>query len=874
MKTSNPLPPKWIGKLLHRLCKPELMEEIEGDLLEFYRDWLTRYSPSKANRLFVLHAIKFLRPFALKSPFQTSSLNQNFMLKTHFKTARRQLIKNKGYSFLNIAGLSLGMVVVLLIALWTHDELSFNKHHENYDRLARVMQNQTFSGGEIQTWRGQALQLAPELRTTYGDHFEHISMASFQGENTLFHKLKALKQRGIFMESTAPEMLTLEMIHGTRKGLAELNSILISESCSKAFFGNEDPINKVIRIDDMPDVKVTGVYMDLPANSTFAEVNYIGSWELFATTLPEWLNWGNSWFQTIVQIGEHKEMEEVSKAIKNVKLNRISEESGLRFKPELFLHPMSKWHLYSSFKQGQNTGGRVQYVWIFAIVAGFVLILACINFMNLTTARSEKRAKEVGVRKAIGSGRKQLMSQFFIESFMVVVIAFIIGLAITLIILPAFNDLTGKQVQVLWSSPIFWTLCVSSILLTGLVAGSYPALYLSSFNAVRALKGAFNFNRSTVLPRKVLVTVQFTSSIVFIIGTLVVLRQVEFVKNRPIGYEKDQLITVPLKSEEIRNKFEVFRNDLLQNGLAKEVSRSSTSIAQTFVTNSGMSWEGKDPDMQDEFVTVRINHEFGESVGWNVIKGRDFSRAYSTDSAGFVINKTAAEYMGLQDPVGQKVRWGVHGTYTILGVVDDMISQSPYEPVKQTIFFLNYKGPGRTNLANIKLTGVAGPKESIAVIEQIYKKYDDVNIFEYDFVDEQYAEKFESEERVGKLITSFAVLAILISCLGLFGMSYFVVQRRQKEIGVRKVLGASVISLWKILSKEFVVLVLLSSFIASSLAYYFASNWLQQFEYRTTLSMWIFVTAAIGALFIAISTVSYNTIKAAILSPVRTIRTE
>ena len=871
MKSHSPNPPKWTSWLLRRLCKLQLLEEMEGDLLEFYLHWVKAYGASKANRLYIRHTIKFLRPYALKSISIASIINSNFMLKNHFKIAWRHLSNNKPYSLLNISGLAMGMTVAMLIGLWVWDEISFNKYHQNYDRIAQVMQNQTFNGSEIQTRDGEALQLGPELRNSYGEYFKYITMASYIRNHTLLHKEKALTKIGIFMDPEAPEMLTLKMLDGNLTGLTEPYSILLSESTAKAFYGNEDPMNKIIQIDDMSEVKVTGVYQDLPHNSTFSDLDFISSWELYVKGLPEWLGWGNSWFQTYVQLADNAEMTRVSKVIKNAKLNQVSEEAAAIFKPELFLHPMAKWHLYSEFEGGVSVGGRIQYVWLFGIIGVFVLILGCINFMNLSTARSENRAKEVGVRKAIGSNRNQLINQFFIESLLVAVLAFIVSLFCVQLILPYFNEVAGKDISILWSNPLFWFLGIGFVLLVGIFAGSYPALYLSSFGAINVLKGTFRVGRLATVPRRVLVVVQFTVSITLIIGTIIVFQQIQFVKNRPIGYNQKHLITVPIKSKEINKHYDAFRNDLLQTGVVGEVAKSGTPITQTFTTNSGFTWKGKDPDMQEEFVTDRITHEFGKTIGWQILKGRDFSRDHETDLFGLVINEAAAEYMGFEHPVGEKLKWGENGSYTIIGVVKNIITQSPYSPIKPTFFFIDYN---RSNVANIKIRPNTRVSDALAKIESVFKKYDPVSPFEYNFSDQEYAKYFGNEERISKLASFFAILAILISCLGLFGLASFVSQQRTKEIGIRKVLGASVPNLWRMLSKDFFILVILSCLMAAPIAWYFLEEWLQKYEYHTEISYWVFVISSMSALLISILTVSFHAIKAATANPVNSLRSE
>lgn len=795
------------------------------------------------------------------------------MLKNYLKIALRSLGRNRASSVINIGGLAIGMSVALLIGLWITNELSFDKYHRNYERIARVMQNQTF-GNEVQTWGSQAWQLGPELRTRYGSNFRHVVLSSFSGDQLLALGDKRIVQQGMFMEPEAIDLLTLHMIKGNRTALQDLNSIILSQTAAHALFNNADPIGQLIKLNNKLNVKVTGVYKDLPDNTSFANIKCIAPWQLMTASDNNFkrLTWGNSWFQVLVEIADNTTMQQVSNNIKWSKYKRVLvEDDDARFKPEIFLHPMSRWHLYNDFKNGKNTGGEIQYLWLFGIIGGIVLLLACINFMNLSTARSEKRAKEVGIRKTIGSMRSQLIGQFYSESLVVSLFAFLLSLVLVVLMLPFFNEIAGRKMALPWLAPVFWITGTGFTILTGLIAGSYPALYLSSFRPVKVLKGTFKAGRLAALPRKALVVVQFSASVALVIATIIVFRQIEHARSRPIGYNNNGLFTIPIKSDELKTHFDAFRSDLLQTGAVEEVASSESPITATFTTNSGYNWPGKDPSLQDEFVTVAITPEFGRAMNWHLKQGRDFSRAFAGDSTGFVINESAAKYMGLTNPVGQQMKWGENGMYTIIGVVEDMITQSPYQPVKQMIFY-QYKG--RLNFADVKLKPTAVTGQALQQIAAVYKKYDAVNPFEYRFMDQEYEKKFIGEKRIGKLAGFFATLAILISCLGLFGLASFVAEQRTKEIGVRKVLGATVFNVWQLLSKEFVVLVLIAVFIASPLAWYFMHNWLQNFAYRANLGWDIFALSGTGALLITLLTVSFQSVKAALTNPVKSLRTE
>jgi len=553
-------------------------------------------------------------------------------------------------------------------------------------------------------------------------------------------------------------------------------------------------------------------------------------------------------------------------------MDAVRNKDDARFKPAIFLQPMSKWHLYSDFKDGVNIGGRIQYVWLFGIIGVFVLLLACINFMNLSTARSEKRAREVGIRKAIGSIRSQLIIQFYGESLLIAVCAFLLALLFVVLSLPFFNDIAGKRMSVLWGNPLFWLIAIGFILFTGLIAGSYPALYLSSFRPVKVLKGTFKVGRLAAAPRKVLVVVQFAVSAILIVGTMVVFQQIQHAKNRPVGYSRNGLINVFLQTDNLNKQYDALRNDLLASGAIVNMAEAEARVSDIYITNSGLKWRSKDPNLQEDFTTLAVSSDFGKTVGWKIKEGRDFSAAYKSDSSGFIINEAAAKFMGFKHAVGETMEWGPNGKFKIIGVVKDMVTRSPYEPIKQTYFYL----PRWQHLNNviIKINPGLSAHDALIKIGAIFKKYDPGSPFNYQFVDEAYAKKFDNEERVGKLASSFAGLAVFISCLGLFGMASFMAEQRIKEIGVRKVLGASIFSLWRLLSKDFVQLVVISLIIAIPVSYYFMHKWLQNYQYRAEIAWWIFAVTAFGAVTITLLTVSYQSIKAALANPVKSLKTE
>ena len=790
------------------------------------------------------------------------------MFKSYIKIAWRNFTRNRMASIINIGGLSIGMAVALLIGLWMNEEMSFNSVHANYTKIVQVMQHQRFNG-DIHTDKAIPMPLAPALRDAFGPDFRYIVLSSWNNAHILKVGTKSFSRKGNFMEPAAPDMLSLTIIHGSAKGLQDPSSILLAASVAQTMFGNEDATGKIITLDSSP-LKVTGVYKDIPSSSSFNNLDFIAPWQMYAAMEENKAaagDWNQNSFQLFAQVADNRNIQEVSAKIKDIKARAPGVDSA-SLNPVVFLQPMSRWHLYADFKNGINTGGAIGYVRLFGLIGIFVLLLACINFMNLSTARSEKRAREVGVRKAVGSLRRQLVLQFYTESVMVAASAFVLSLLLVELALPLFNTIAGKEMRILWNNPLFWISGISFSLITGLVAGSYPAIYLSSFQPVTVLKGVINAGKATVAPRKVLVIVQFAVSVVMVIGTVVVYRQVQFAQNRPAGYNTTGLMVLRPYSEDYHQHFKALRNDLLQSGMVSAIAESGNSITRGSRTVGGLQWRGKTPGLQDEFNSCGVSTDYGKTVGWQFTEGRDFSGQLATDSSAIIINEAAAKYMGLSHPIGETVTWDKK--YVVIGVIKNVVMTSPYEPVKQAV----YTQMADAGYLNIKIKPGAPTSEAVAKIEAICKKYSPATPFDYTFADEEYARKFMDEQRIGKLAIILTVLAIFISCLGLFGLASFVAEQRAKEIGVRKVLGATVFNLWRLQSKEFLVPVAGAFILATPVAYYCMHTWLNNYQYRTTLDWWIFAAAGICAILITLVTVSYQAIKAALSNPVKSLRTE
>ncbi len=799
------------------------------------------------------------------------------MFKNYLKIAWRNLWKNKGYTLINVGGLALGMAVTLIIGLWVQDELSYNSYFKNKAKIAQVFQSQTFNG---ETGTGPAIPrpLEMALRDGYGDNFKHLIMCSWTNDHYLKYGEKNISRAGNYMQREGPELFGLEVIQGEKDGLREINSIMLSASTANALFGSEDPIGKTVRVSNQHDMNVSAVYKDIPVNNSFNDTDYIIPWEKYLAN-NEWIRnavdqWGNNSFQMFVQIADNTSFEKVTNTIANVK--KTLNENSAEFNPQLFLLPMEDWYLRSNFVEGKPAGGRIKYVWLFGIIGAFVLLLACINFMNLSTARSEKRGKEVGIRKSIGSQRGQLIYQFLSESFLVVLFAYFLAILIVLLSLNGFNELSSKEIAFPWANATFWLVSFGFILFTSLLAGSYPALYLSSFRPVDVLKGTFKAGKYAGLPRKILVVLQFTVSVAFIIGTVIVMQQINYAKNRPVGYDKEGLIQIPTFSQDFEGKYDLMRSEFIGSNAVVEMSTSSSPTTQIWSNRSGFVWEGKPEGFQEDLAWTEVSPEYAKSLNLTILEGRDFSREFATDSLGVLINETAKKYLGMAEPVGKFLKdddtEDPNPPLKIIGVVQDMITQSPYEPVKQGIYV--YDRYNNSSYYNLRLNPKQSASQNLAVVERVFKEHFPDIPFQYEFIDEQYGEKFASEERIGTLSGVFTALAILISCLGLFGLTSFVAEQRKKEIGVRKVLGASIFNVWNMLSKDFLKLVIISCFIAVPIAYYVMNGWLQEYPYRVILKWWIFALAMLGAMVVTVVTVSFQAIKAARANPVKSLRTE
>ena len=799
------------------------------------------------------------------------------MIKNYFKTAWRSLLKNRLSSLINIGGLSIGMALAMLIACWVYNEWSYDRQAKNYQRIAQVW---ALWSGHKGAQRQLPAPVVDELRSKFGSNFNKIVMSSMTHEHVLAFDQKKLIKPGNFMDPEVLKLFSIPLLKGSPSALNDPHSIVLSASLAKAFYADTDPIGQVLRMDDSLSLIVTGVYKDFPYTSTFREVAFLSPWDLFASFDPETRynrhSWGDNNWQIFVELAEHADMEKVSTKIKNIKADNdpFLDSAGHNINnSELFLHPMSRWHLYSEFKEGDSDSGRIQYVRLFGLIGVFVLLLACINFMNLSTARSEKRAKEVGIRKTIGSLRIHLIGQFFIESLLVAVMAFVLAIGLFILSLPFFNNLAETKMTIPWSNPVWWIAGIGFALFTGLIAGTYPALYLSSFQPIKVLKGIFRAGRLASLPRKVLVITQFTVSIAMIIGTIIVFRQVKYAKDRPVGYDQEGLLMLQLHTHNIHDHFSAFRSELLGTGAIAEVAESVSPVTASWPQNGGLTWTGHNSSIASgpEFTMKGVTMEYVKTLGMRVTEGRDFrSGPHGSDTGTMILNESSVRDMGLKNPIGKTVTWQKMN-FTVIGVVKNVVMESPYESPVPAMYYL---APYKMSNIIIRINPRSSAQEALSRISSVFARYSPAEPLDYKFVDEEYDSRFRGESRIGELAGFFTVLAIFISCLGLFGLASFVAEQRTKEIGVRKILGASVFNLWKMLSKDFVLLVGLSFLIAIPIAGWLLHQWLLGYAYRTDISWWIFAAAGFGAIGIALLTVSYQSIRAAFSNPVNSLRTE
>lgn len=789
------------------------------------------------------------------------------MFKNFFKVAIRGLWRQKGYSFLNVGGLAIGMACTLLILLWIRDERAVDNFHAKGDRLYSVFERQYYDG-KIESGHFTPGVLPEEMKKVLPE--VELSSGFDGGERMTFQVGdKILKQDGAYAGADFFRMFTYPLLQGTAESaLAAPANIAISRKMAVAFFGSPAAaMGKTIRNENKRDMKVTAVFEDLPSIAS-QRFEYVMNWYAYLDDNNWAKDWGNNGPQTYILLRKDANAARFDKQIAKflVKYNKYQSKS---FYIELGIQRFGDLYLHSQIVNGKIEGGRVEYVRLFSIVAIFILCIACINFMNLTTARSVKRAKEIGIRKVVGAVRPSLVRQFMGEAVLLAFVSILFAIGIVLLALPGFNQLTGKEIAFPFGSLSFWLSIGALVLVTGLLSGSYPALFLSAFQPIRVLKGTMRFSPATGWFRMGLVVFQFMLSIVLIVGTIVVSEQVNYVQSVNLGYDRENLVTIPLEGD-LTGKYKVFKEEAMQLPGVALVTRASQSPTNIENGTLGVDWDGKDPNNTIMFTNTSTGYDYTRTMGLQIKEGRDYSPAYGTDTVGYILNEEAAKRIAYKDPIGKRLTfWGKKGT--IIGVVRNFHFNSLHEPIKPLI--IHY---GETDdYGNVLVRTKAGQtKEALKGLEVLCRRINPRFPFTYQFADEQYRNLYKSEEVVHGLANCFAALAIFISCLGLLGLAMFTAEQRTKEFGIRKVLGAKIGTLFALLSKDFLMLVVLAFVFATPLAAWAMHTWLKQFAYRIDLEWWVFALAGAMAVLIALATVSFQAIKVAVANPVKSLRTE
>ncbi|HRG54144.1 MAG TPA: ABC transporter permease [Bacteroidia bacterium] len=795
------------------------------------------------------------------------------MLNHYLKIAFRNLSKNKTYSLINILGLAIGMAVALIIALWAHKELSYNKFLPKYDNLYQVIINYKVQH-KIVTNTALAIPYAKAYKEEIPG-VKDVVLCDYGDKHNLMFGDKKIFRSGYMIGPEFLNMFEYPMLKGDRStALKETYSIVLTESTAKALFGDVNPMNKQVRIDNEHDLTVTGVLKDLPDNSTL-QFNYLvpyqylvesKTWVKEATT-----DWQNGFNQIFIELQPGAKIEPALLKLKDFVCLKNPEYCP--YKQEMSLYPMKQWNLYTVFEGGKPIGGYIDYVILFSIIGIFVLSIACINFMNLSTARSAKRAKEVGVRKSIGAERKQLVIQFLTESVFLVLVSSFLCLLIVQLSIPFFNQLTSSIIHIPYENSMFWLFMIVYVLFTGILAGTRPAFYLSSFQPAKVLKGIFQSGKSAGLFRKALVVIQFTCSIGLIISTFIIYQQIQYAQSREKGYNANRLLMTPMSKDLLRN-YGALRNELMQSGVVENVANASSALNYINNNTAIFDWPGrKASDENPSTGVVLASPDYFKTTGMELIAGKDFSDISPADTESIVVNEALCKALDLKQPLNQYITY-FKSRCRIIGVVKDALMESPYTPVASLIFVhrdIEYD-PETTILYRINPT--IEINKAIEVISKIFTKYNEAYPYTYVFADEAYDEKFDMEVFVGKLSGIFAGLAIFISCLGLFGLAAYTTEQRTKEIGMRKILGASVLQIWLLLCKEFILLVLISCIVASPIVFYFLHNWLQTYQYHISVTPLAFILSAIIAIIVTIGTVSYQAIKSALANPVNNLRVD
>ncbi|GAB3557471.1 ABC transporter permease [Spirosoma fluminis] len=869
--------PRLAQRLLRWFCAPHLLDELEGDLDELFQQRVREEGLRRARWRYARDVLSLMRPqFIKRQPngpayVQYPNPTNTDMIRSYLTIAFRNLARAKSYAFINIAGLTVGMAASALIILWVQSELTYDRFYNKTDRLFQVYNRDKFSG-TTQAWETTPRPLAPVLKQDYAD----VEDAARYRPTAfiLTANDKNLSIDGAFTDPAFLNLFDLPFIAGNaRMSLSEPAGIVITKSLAEKLFGTVQALGKTIQVDHKNSFSVTGVLDDLPNNSRFSNVAYLLPYTYFVS-----LGWGSDdWASnneyTFVLLKDKVDPVVADNKIRHVTAQRLKGVLDDVSNRQIFLHPASKWHLYSEQENGYLVDGKIVTVRLFGLIAAFILLIAAVNFINLSTARSEKRAKEVGIRKVAGAQKQSLIFQFISESVLLTFLAGLVALLLIAFCMPMFNTVTGKQLSLPFSSFGFWLTALGFVLFTGLLAGSYPAFYLANFQPIRVLKGTFQPVAATFSPRKGLVVLQFTFAIVLIIATLVIQQQIRYGQNRESGYNQNNLLFTFLHGD-ISSHYDALQQDLVRSGAAVSVSRSMGPLTDINSRQWGLSWPGSTKADKDiEFDRFGTDANFLKTTGTSLLSGREIDvRRYPTDSTTVILNETAVRTMQLELPIGTRIHFHDRDWH-IVGVVKDFVFASPYDPVNPVVV----TGPGSSiglGWTSIRLNPANSLARNLEITEAIFKKYNPAYPFDYTFADESYKAKFADEQRVGTLTSLFSGLTIFIACLGLFGLAAYTAQQRTKEIGIRKTLGASVTSIVQLLTKEFIYLTVVAFIIGAPIGWYAMQKWLQGYTYRINIGIGVFTLTLSFALLIVLLTVSYQAIKAALVDPVKSLRSE
>lgn len=860
-------PPKLFHQFFRWYCHPRLLDHIEGDLLEDYGARLKRHGKWRADVKFCWDVLLLFRSRIIRPLSGYQQVNNYGMLKNYFTVGWRNIVRSKGYSFINVSGLAIGLAATILILLWVQNEISYDRFHANAGRIHQLY-SRDMNNGKVDVWGNTPALLAPELKQSYGEVEDAVR------QRIVFFLLKVGENRfneaGAFADPGFLSMFSFPVLKGPVRALQDDFGIVLTRSMAVKLFGTVDCLGQTVLVNDHDNFKVSAVMEDLPRNTNF-EFGYLLPWN-YMTRLGWDSNQSWAWTNagTFVLLKDERSAASFNAKITDLVKRHVKEGDGST--REVFAHPLTKVYLYNRAENGSLTGGRIETIRMFSGIAGLIVLIACINFMNLSTARSEKRAREVGVRKIAGAIRSSLVLQFLVESILLVMLAFAASVLLVKLSLPLFNEVVNTTLHLDLMHPPFWIVAAAIILTTGIAAGSYPAFFLSSYQPINALKGTFKKLNSPVNPRKILVVVQFTTAIALCLCAIMVQQQVQYAQDRDAGYDPKH-VSYEFMQGQIPAHFEAIKNELVASGAVTSVTRTYSPVVRIWGLTTNLTWQGSDQqDKSINFLEFGADADMAKTFGMEILDGRDLDiYHHPTDTGAVVLNQSAVAAMRLAKPVGEVIRDGSGKNWEIVGVIKDFITESPYQKIEPMII----KGwQDRYGVMNYRFSAEGDVMANRTKAELVFKKNNPDYPFECISAESNYLRKFSLEKQTGTLASWFAGLTILISCLGLFGLAAYMAETRTKEVGVRKILGASTTRITLMLSLDFLKLVLLAIVVATPLAWYVITGWLESFNYRVPMSIGIFILAGIMALMVAMLTVSTQAIRAATANPVKSLRSE